>query len=339
MQKPYIIVIGASSGGIEPLKSILSKLPGDINASIFIVLHVGPQKKSLLANILSKDSELPITTAENNMIIKKNHVYIAPPNKHMILKKDKIELTNGPRINFVRPSIDVLFTSAARCYKSRVIGILLSGLLDDGTAGFMDIKTAGGITIAQDPRDAMQAEMPKNAIQNSKVDFIKPANDISDLLKTQTTKQLKMPPKIKAKDKLESIIEESSHEITQTQEDELNQIGKASVFTCPECNGTLWEIDDKHKLRYRCRIGHAYNINSLMSTQDTFLENTLWAGVRALEESASLSNRIFKQLKLHKNMHAANFYNQKEKEANKHAIELRKMILLSNFMVNKNSKD
>lgn len=328
MTKNRVIVIGASAGGIQPLKEIISQLPGEINASVFVVVHMGFNHQSFLTQILSKNSKLPVVTAKNNMPIKVNVVYTAPPDRHLILQKNKMKLTYGPRINFVRPAIDPLFSSAAYHYDSNVIGILLSGLLDDGTYGLMNIKSSGGITVAQDPKEAIQPEMPQNAIDNDVVDYIVPASGIIELIISYIRKPLK---KGKKRPSTTKKIDEAAHKLLVLSDDRLNQIGKPSAFTCPECHGTLWEISYKNQIRYLCRIGHAYNISSLSLAHDITLENSLWAGVRALEESAALANRISKQLKVNKHMKGANFYTKKEKDAIQDALELRKFLLFEIF--------
>lgn len=327
METRDLIVIGASAGGIEALEKFFENLPL-LNVSIFIVVHLEEERKSFLTEVLSKKTLFKVLTAKNNMPITKRHVYVAPPNYHLMIEKNRITLSKGPRINYSRPAIDMLFTSAAYSYQSRIIGILLSGLLDDGTSGLQDIKSQNGICIVQDPKEAKFKEMPSNALENATIDYCLSIHDIAKKLISLTKSPIS---KIKKEPTLKKILatEVAPQQIVQTNEDILNKVGKISAFTCPECHGSLWEIAHKNTLRYRCRIGHAYSIKSLSKSQDVSLENTLWAGVRALEENASLSYKIAKALKKNKHAHGSDFYINKGKKADEQAIALRKVLLLN----------
>jgi two-component system chemotaxis response regulator CheB len=326
MAKRDIIVIGASAGGIEPLQKLFERLPL-LEVSIFVVLHQHAERKSFLTEILAKKSVFNIQIAKNNLRVKKKHVYIAPSDHHLIIEKNIITLSKGPRINFSRPSIDILFTSAANSYGSKVIGILLSGLLDDGTSGLNDIKSQGGLCIVQDPKEAIHNDMPLNALENVTIDYCLPVEKIAKKLSILTKKSAKKTTKNNSSSKKILQTEIASQKITQTKEDVLNKVGKVSPFTCPECQGSLWEIHSKDILRYRCRIGHAYNIKNLNKAKDISLENTLWAGIRALEENASLAYKIANMLKKNNHRNAAGMYMDKGKKADVQAIELRKILL------------
>jgi two-component system chemotaxis response regulator CheB len=328
MTKRDIIVIGASAGGIEALQKLFEHLPLN-NISIFVVVHQETERKSYLTDILARKTPFNIQTAKNGMLIKKKNIYVAPADYHLLLENRMTKLSKGPRINYSRPAIDMLFTSAANTYKSKVIGILLSGLLDDGTSGLQDIKSQGGICIVQDPAEAKYKDMPLNALENVAVDYCLSMDQIAKKLNMLTQVNIKSQNKRNSPTKKILQAEILSQKNLPTKENILNEIGKISAFTCPECQGSLWEINYKNKFRYRCRIGHAYNIKTLTRSKDISLENILWAGVRALEENASLAYKIAKTLKQNNHKNAEELYIAKGKTADAQAVELRKILLLN----------
>ena len=263
MARRDIIVIGGSAGALEVLPTLVAKLPHDLQAAVFIVLHISPARESLLPHILTRAGRMPASQPADHERIKYGQIYVAPPDQHLILENRHISLVHGPKENRSRPAIDPLFRSAAVNYGPRVIGVLLSGSLDDGTAGLRAIKQRGGITIVQDPADAIYQGMPESAIYNNSVDHIVKADAIASLLRQLVGEEIRekegsesMSGDLRKEDELLKQRLEPAKMIETTDE-----LGQLSMFTCPECQGTLWELKDGELLRYRCHAGHAYSID------------------------------------------------------------------------------
>jgi len=283
-----IIVIGASAGGIEPLKLMLRGLREEIEASLFIVLHI-PPNGSNLAKILSIGSAIPVSPAEEGLRFEYAHAYVAVPDQHLVIQKDSMRLIRAPRENLSRPAIDPLFRSAAYYYGPRVIGVLLSGSLADGTAGLRAIKKRGGIAIVQDPKEALFPGIPESAINEVHVDHVVRASQITGLLNELVRKPASKESRYPVSPILEKETKIMEDRVTNIMDE---QLGKPSQFGCPECGGVLWEINDSGHVRFRCRIGHAYNVPSMIEGQSQQLEEALFAALKTLEESVSLYKRI-----------------------------------------------
>jgi two-component system chemotaxis response regulator CheB len=288
--KHDIFVIGASAGGVEALLTLMADLPVHFPAAILIVVHVPADPPSVLHEIFSRKGQISVMKAEDGAAIEPGMVYVAQSDMHLVIDQGFMRVVHGPKENRFRPAIDPLFRSAALHYGSRVAGVILSGLLDDGTSGLAAVKEAGGIAIVQHPDDAMYPSMPNNALKKVAADYIVPISEMADVFK----KVVEMPatgnnvvhqPK---RTKLETdIVEMEGHVMNKTQE-----IGKPSGFSCPECHGSLWEINDPNMLRFRCHVGHAYTAASLQADQVENLEDKLWAVVAALDENAMLLRRM-----------------------------------------------
>ncbi len=264
-----IIAIGASAGGVEALKILVSGFPPDLAASIFVVLHVSPFYPSILPDILTRFGPLPAVHARNGDAILPGRIYVAPPDHHLTLEPGFIRTVRGPRENGHRPAVDPLFRTAARAYGPRAVGVVLTGALDCGTAGLMSIKSRGGVAIVQDPNDALSPEMPRNAIKYVKVDHILPLAKISSLIA-----KLAREPVVK------EVVAMETKPI------------KRSVFTCPECNGSMVESERGGLIQFECHVGHVFSMDGMATAQAEELEAALWAGVRALEESEALARRM-----------------------------------------------
>ncbi len=319
-----IIVIGASAGGVEALSKVVSQLPADFPAAIFIVLHVSPHGTSALPQILSRAGSLPATHPKDGQAIEAGHIYVAPPDQHLLLKQGSITLTHGPRENGNRPAVDPLLRTAARIYGDRVIGVILSGVLDDGTAGLKAVKQRGGIAIAQDPDDALYSSMPRSAIENVDVDYVTPIADMGALLSSLVNQPADEVDHPMSDDvDFEADIAELNKETLKDR----NRPGKPSAFICPECGGVLWEIDEGDLIHFRCRTGHAYSAETLMAEQSDALENAFWVAMRALEESASLSRRL--EAKARKQGYASSAARfAQQAEASEQRAELMRQVLL-----------
>lgn len=323
MRNHNIVVIGTSAGGVDALRQLLQDLPATLNASLFIVLHTSSQSQNFLPGLLQSYTRLVVTSPTNRQTIRQRHVYIAPPNYHMLIEHGCIRLTQGPRVNYSRPAIDPLFRSAAIHYGKQVIGVILTGMLDDGTAGLGLIKARGGITVVQNPKDAEHPDMPRNALESVSIDHCLPLVEIAPLIMELAHKPAtgKAAPVSKA-----MKIEARPSVAGMTVDNDLNQLGVVSSFTCPECHGALWEIDSEKVLRYRCRIGHAYSAHSLVDAHGTTVENILWSAVRALEEHAALSQRVATRAGKER-VHTAKIFNKKAHVATFQAQKLKEILL------------
>jgi two-component system chemotaxis response regulator CheB len=285
-----IIVIGASAGGVEALKELSRGLPPDLPAAVFVVLHVSPSGSSVLPRILSNSGPLRAHHAINGETIEHGRIYVAPPDHHLLVERGRIRVVRGPKENRSRPAADPLFRSAAHAYGTRVVGVILSGVLDDGTAGLAAIKRRGGVTVAQDPEEALYPGMPQSARENIALDHCLPVTSIAPLL----ARLASVPAKDDAVYPVPEIlrIETKISRLEESEMEDVEKIGELSAFTCPECKGALWELHDGDLLRFRCHVGHAFSAESLIAEQSEELENALWAALRSLEENAALSRRM-----------------------------------------------
>src|SRR5262245_22144995 len=317
-----IVVMGASAGGVEVLRAVLQDLPADLPAAVFIVIHTAPAARGFLARVLGHDVRLPVVEALDGEPIRPGRICIAPPNLHMLLDRDRIRVLHGPKQNRHRPAIDPLFRSAAVAFGPRVIGVVLTGSLDDGTAGLRAVKTQGGFAIVQDPNQAEFAGMPQSAVDHVDVDLVLPMGEIGAAVARTVAVEL---PKGDARFRPELVVEVRSDSGAGRMED-MEKIGKPSVLTCPECNGTLWEVGATDLPRYRCRVGHAYTAESLVAQEDDAVENALWAALRALEENATLARRMGERFRRSPAGGLAESYAKKAREHQRHADALRKVL-------------
>jgi two-component system, chemotaxis family, protein-glutamate methylesterase/glutaminase len=281
-----IIAIGASAGGVDALRRLVSTLPHGFPAPIFIVLHVG--EVSYMPEVLARAGPLPVVRPESGDRIVPGSIYVAPPGKHMLVHDDHILLRRGPRENLARPAIDPLFRSLACSFGARTIGAVLTGSLSDGASGLHAIKRCGGIGIVQDPDDAMVPAMPRNALENVEVDHCVPLSELGALLTRLVAEPAREMISIPGEICLEAAIAAQEH-VSMESDDKL---GKLSPFTCPECQGPLWEIEEGKLLRYRCHAGHALTAEAMISAQATEAENTLERLLRVQQQRAAMAHRI-----------------------------------------------
>lgn len=287
-----MIVLGASAGGVQALADMLSLLPADLPAAIFIVLHVPPHGASVLPGILSRRGKLPARHPESGEAVQPGQVYVAPPDHHLLLRESEgqlfVNLTRGPAENGHRPAVDTLFRSAARAAGPRVAGVVLSGTLDDGTAGLEAVKIRGGLTLVQDPDEAQFSAMPRSAIDNVPIDYVLPlaglAQKLTELAGARAVAEAgPVPENMTTEDEIAALNPDAL---------ETPRAGRPSGYSCPDCHGVLWEVQEGQLTRYRCRVGHAFSSESLLASQSESLEEALWTALRALEESASLAERL-----------------------------------------------
>lgn len=292
----YLILLGASAGGVEAVSAAVAGLPADLNAAVCVVIHLRPDAKSRLPEILARVTGLRVVAARNGMALEPGVVYVGVPDLHMLIEasegdRGSVRLVRGPRENRTRPAVDPLFRSAALAFGPRVIGVVLSGALDDGTAGLWSVKDRGGIALVQEPDDAAVPSMPSCALAEVAVDHVAPAHELGPLLArlVRQPPPAEPPQQRQATEELErevgiSAIDEVSHAQSE-------RYGQPSRFTCPDCGGVLWEIGGEGPLRFRCEVGHAHSSATLAETQTEAAEAAMWSALRALEDKAELARR------------------------------------------------
>jgi two-component system chemotaxis response regulator CheB len=284
-----IVAIGASAGGVEALKRLVAELPADYPGAIFVVMHVSPEAHSLLPAILTRVGALPAVAATDQMPIQHGRIHVAPPDYHLLVERGLVRVLQGPRENRHRPAIDPLFRSAAWAYGPRAVGVVLTGNLDDGTAGLWAIKSCGGTTVVQEPNEADHPEMPMNALMHNRIDHRLPLEGIAALL----TRLAREPAgSSEAPDAPPSMeLEVESAKLNRSLHD-MGELGRLSPFTCPSCHGALWELEEGEHLRYRCHTGHAFSQASLLVDQGVAVEESIYAAMRAVQEKAAALRRL-----------------------------------------------
>jgi two-component system, chemotaxis family, protein-glutamate methylesterase/glutaminase len=286
-----VVVVGFSAGGVEAMVRLAAGLPRDLPAAVFVAHHFPANSVSALPSILSRAGSLPAVHAVHDQEVQPGRIYVSPPGRHMLLVENRVHLSRGPRENGHRPAVDPLFRSAARSFGPRVIGVLLSGSLDDGTVGMMAVKRHKGLTVVQDPGEALYPAMAQSAIERVGVDLVLPVQEIAQLLT-----RLGREPVALHEGKTAMLPEEE--EVQDPAESGTAAIaegplpGSPTALTCPDCGGAIWEQVEGELVRYRCHVGHAYTVDSMIGAQAALVETALWTAVRALEEKAQLSRRL-----------------------------------------------
>jgi two-component system, chemotaxis family, protein-glutamate methylesterase/glutaminase len=281
-----VIVIGGSSGGLEALKALLRDLDPDLPVSILVVLHTGAESPAMTADILSNHTGWPCDLAQDGDRIRAGRVVLARPDHHLLVKPGRISTPRGPKENGFRPAIDLLFRTAAKAYRDRVIGIILSGSLDDGAQGLMLVKQYGGITIVQDPGEALTPSMPSNAIRATAPHHVVPVSHMAAILTRLGTEP--------GAQGVGTLFEDEKNDIAERGEEALvagSVSGLPSRRTCTDCGGTLWELEEGEIPRCRCHVGHAFNGKALLN-RTVEVETALWTALRTLEETAALRRRM-----------------------------------------------
>ncbi|MBD2700035.1 chemotaxis protein CheB [Spirosoma sp. BT702] len=319
MAKRNIIVIGASAGGVYVLKDLVAALPADFGAAIFVVLHVSPHSPSYLPEILAHAGKLTVSHPIDGELVRPGHIYVAPPDHHMLVEYDQVVVKKGPKENRFRPSIDALFRSAAYTYGPRVIGIVLTGLLDDGTSGMWSVKRLGGLTIVQEPDEAMYSSMPDSVLNNVEVDYRVSVAQMATLLteliqETVADKSDLLPEEQELMEAEVNIAAQDS-----AFEQGIIDLGELTPLTCPECSGALVSIKEGKLIRYRCHTGHAFTANTLLAETTKVVEESFWKAIRSLEETVILLEQSGKQFAEGGNMEAAEQFLSKAQETRKRA--------------------
>jgi two-component system chemotaxis response regulator CheB len=320
-----VIVVGASAGGVEALRTLVRGLPAELPAAVFIVLHISPEGGSVLPELLSRAGVLEAGRPESDggVPFERGRIYVAPPDRHMVIDGDRVRVVRSARENRHRPAVDPLFRSAALHHGPHVVGVILTGSLDDGTAGLAAVKRRGGVAVVQDPDEAMFSSMPRSAMQRVAVDHCVPLADIPALLARLASED---PARHPAEVASGLALETRLTTVRRPEAEDADRIGRASMFTCPECHGALWEIDDDSVLRYRCHVGHALTAESLAADQTLSLEATLWAAVRAFEERAHLSERMAERARADGRPERVVLYGERADLARVHADQVRGLL-------------
>ena len=313
MKKRDIIVIGGSTGSLSVLKEMVKSLPADLPSAIFIVWHIAPNSPGVLPEVLERFGSLPAVNAYNNQKIETGRIYVAPPDHHLLVEEDFIKVSKGPKENRFRPAIDPLFRSAAAAYGSRVVGVILSGGLDDGVAGLWTVKENGGIAVVQDPHDAENPSMPLSARKRVEVDYCVPGNELADLLIRLCNEEVREKKQLMSSKSIKTDIEINIADGEEALLKGVLELGPPSYFTCPECHGVLVEITEGKNIRFRCHTGHAYSSGTLLSEIAESVEDMLWNSIRAIDENIMLLKHLSNHLK-EQDAELADIY---EKEANK----------------------
>ena len=317
-----LVVVGASAGGVEALQRLIGGLPSDLAAAVLVVLHVPPTGTSVLPQILSRAGALPVAHARDGQVLEAAHVLVAPPDYHLRVRDGHVELDRGPRENAHRPAVDPLFRTAARAYGVDAVGVILSGARDDGTLGLAAIKQAGGTTIVQDPEEALYTGMPTSAIARVGPDHVMSVQDIAALI-------------------ADLAPDDGGHGggnpgeggdvEPNNPQPELSRPGNpsrgevVSGYTCPECNGTLWEVQEGNFVKLRCRVGHSYTEATYVAAKAEALESALWTALQTLQEKADFAHRLAERFRPNQPL-AARRYEEQQANLLEQAAHVRRAL-------------
>jgi two-component system chemotaxis response regulator CheB len=310
---PAIVVAGASAGGVEALVRLIGTFPPDFPYPVLVVLHVSPTGTSVLPAILDRAGPLQVSAPADGDRLRRGHVYVAPPDVHLVVEGSRVHLSQAPRENGHRPAIDPTMRSAAHAYAGSTIGIVLSGSRDDGTAGLIAIKDHGGIAIVQDPDEAMYDAMPRSALDHVDVDAVLPIADMVPwILEDARVRAAESDPPMTVRDPDEHGVPSAS--------------GEGTRFTCPDCGGVLFERQEGALERFQCSVGHVFSIESLSSAQAEALEGALWAAVRSLEDRTVLLSRMAERARRSDDLRRARDYDRQGDDALERARTIRQAI-------------
>jgi len=289
MATERVVVVGASAGGVSALEALVEGLPQDFPAPVLIVLHMAPTQRPLLAPILSAASVLPAAEAVDGEPLEAGRIYVAAPDHHLAIDGQRVRVARGPEENHMRPSIDVLFRSAAYYFGSRAIGVVLTGKLSDGTFGLMAIRRLGGLAMIQDPDEALYSEMPLAAMRRVDVDYSLPVSELPHLLAAAVQESPRPEPADAAHYRRDLKLEIDASAVSLAAEKTIVGYGEPSVYTCPECSGVLFRVVEGGTLdRFRCYTGHGFTTPALLEELAQRTEAVLWQTVKCLKESRTL---------------------------------------------------
>jgi len=319
-----LVVIGGSAGAIRPLTTILGALPPTLPAAILVVIHIPSESPGVFRTIAAAASALPVKEAEHEMLIERGTIYVARANRHLLVMDGRLHLGRGPRENLVRPAIDPLFRSAALAAGPRVIGVILSGMLNDGASGLAAIKSCGGIALVQAPHHASASEMPLAALEASPVDLSAPPEELASAMQRYVNEapgpERAGPPGLKVD------VDIAAGAVTHPESGE--SPAKATTLTCPDCGGVLSEIDGDRPLRFRCQVGHAFSAQALLRKQEGQVDEAMRIALRIIEERATLVERMARDALQTGRQGMAEMYDRRAAEYRSYAESLRGAVLL-----------
>ncbi|PND25956.1 chemotaxis protein CheB [Sinorhizobium sp. M4_45] len=322
MSRRDIIAIGGSLGAVAAMKHLLGNLPSDFPATVFVVIHVGARGKDLLADIFDANTRIPVTTAVDGEQVERGHVYVAPADHHLLVIDGIIRLGRGPRENLARPAVDPLFRSVGLNYGPRAIAVVLTGMLNDGAAGLSDLKRCGGVTVVQNPSDAVAPDMPIGALRASDVDYRASLDGLAALLVELTREEAGSPVPIPGDIKLEIDIALGRQIGSET----MRTIADPVPISCPACGGVLSQIKNWPPLRFRCQVGHAYTSEALAAETEGAVDEALRVALRIIEERVTLSEKMAEDAQRSGFAAAAAANRRRAKEGRQHAETLRRAI-------------
>jgi two-component system chemotaxis response regulator CheB len=307
------------------MNAIVRGLPADLPAAVFVALHTSPHSPGLLPEIFNHRGPLPATNARDGEPVTRGRIYVAPPDHHLLLEAGRVRVTRGPKENRFRPAVDPLFRSAALAYGPRVVGVVLSGGLDDGAAGLWAVKVRGGVAIVQDPKEALYRSMPESAMRQVRVDYRLRVAEIAPILA-----RLAAEPALDAR--AFPVPADLEIETRIAMEDKalhygLGELGEPSLFTCPECHGILLRLKTGGGVRFRCHTGHAFTADALLAELTESVEGVLWNAVRAVQESALLMEHIAAHVRESGDGALASAYESKAAEARGRAELVRRAVM------------
>jgi two-component system chemotaxis response regulator CheB len=322
-----VIVAGASAGGVEALVELVHSLPADFPHPVLVVLHVAPTGTSVLPAILARACRLPVGAPADGEQLRPGHVYVAPPDCHLVVEDSRLRLSQAPRENGHRPAIDPTMRTAANVYDGATIGIVLSGSRDDGTAGLMAIKASGGTAIVQDPDEALYPSMPLSALAHVEADAVLPIGAMAHWIlehnpRTNRATVSSNPPS----NAMEPTEDTRLAVVDSGDNPPRSATGEGTRYTCPDCGGVLFERREGLLERFECSVGHVFSIESLASAQADALESALWAAVRSLEDRAALLQRLARRGRENDQVRSAATFERQAEEALERSHTIREAI-------------
>jgi two-component system chemotaxis response regulator CheB len=303
--------------------TFVRSLPSNLPAAILVVLHVPSSGASALPRILERVGKLPVDVASPQQDLQPGRIVIAPPDRHLVVVGNELRTSHGPRENGHRPAIDVLFRSAARACGSRVIALIMSGSLDDGTAGAIAVKERSGLVLAQDPAEAAYPGMPESVIKHMKVDEIGTAAQLGAMVN-----QLCRTPAAPMPDASDPNLMAPEADMADIYDVPLAEefYSQPAGFGCPECHGALFKIEEGGLLRFRCRLGHAWSWHTLLLEQGQALENALWMALGTLEEKAALSIQLAERAAERGSLLSCERFTEQAQDATRSAALVRRLL-------------
>ena len=317
-----ILAIGTSAGGFDALRFLAGEFSPDLPASVVVVIHQSSQFRSELDAILTQAGPLPASFAADGDRLEKGRIYIAPPERHLIVESEWVRLGSGPRENNARPSLDPMFRSMALCCGSRTVGAVLTGTQGDGAAGLSALKQCGGITVVQDPRDAAFGEMPAMALARARPDHVVSLAGMPVLLEKLVRQPAGQPVPVPGNLEYEVNIASGGRGSM----NEMDRIGQRSVLACPDCHGVMWEIDEGDLVRYRCHEGHAYTAELMSLALDDNVRRAFASALRALDERTALARKLEGQARASGRNLSADSWSDKARELEEEARIIRDSI-------------